>query len=137
MARKRRHGEGGNLSPFLLLFTFSHSLSISFPFSRLLSIFSFLRHFLGSSFPASLNLCSPVMIVIQQVFHCNQKQSRNFDIYSRVLQTVSSTHIIPPHPIYFRQYLTHMKSQSFTKMLLDCYKTKTKQQIKPLRVLIK
>ena len=51
-----------SLSPFphpLSIFSFPHSLIISFPFSRLLSIFSFSRHFLGIGFPASCNLCSP------------------------------------------------------------------------------
>ena len=54
MARKRRHGEGVNLHfspslhfPILSLSPFSHSLSISFQFSRLLSICSPFSHSLA------------------------------------------------------------------------------------------
>ena len=55
----------GNATTFdvetILRYSFSHSFSMSFPFSRLLSIFSFSRHFLGSCYPASLNLCQPAL----------------------------------------------------------------------------
>ena len=44
---------------FPILSPFSHSLSISFPFSRLLSIFSFSRHFLASQLPSTCALCRP------------------------------------------------------------------------------
>ena len=62
--RMRKWRENKEMEREISLSPFSHFLFILiFPFALyLLSIFSFSRHFLGSRFPASLNLWQPVRI---------------------------------------------------------------------------
>ena len=50
------------------------------------------------------------MIVIQQVFYCNQKLSRNFDIYSGVLSAMSLYHALT----IMRNTRNNLNNQTFT-----------------------
>ena len=50
------------------------------------------------------------MIVLQQVFYCNQKLSRNFDIYSRVLSATSPYQALT----IMRNTRNNLNNQTFT-----------------------